>query len=633
MSEDLDLLRRSIEESIGQMILVEVASPIHSNEIARQIREWSKTSQQVAEFGFNTNRDDASALWERCHAAVAGWDAEDPGLLLVRDDSPPDVRIAHNTSKKPTSIGFWRNMNQLREKWDTLPSQTIFLVTHQQYFFLTTEADHFKRWIPLKLHLPELEESAPHRVVTTLSHNSNESLISPFLLDDLGDQATARQNWDAYQERLRRACERGESSQTLAHRYFLPLMAAAVTLHKWPEAAIYDSRIRSVQLSKSQLLRWLRLRSRLEEAQDNVAQAVATAEERLKLAEQYEKENGDLQQPQNPGPAWNILSAINELSNLHERQKNFSEAERWLVYGLGIAPNETIFLNNYAFLLRNVWKDYDRAEGFYKHALEVNPTQAATLSNYANFLADERQEYDKAEELYKRSVKAAPKDARVLSNFAIFLSDFRRDFKRAEELFQRAIEIDSSQGYIFAAYALSLKNLSNNYEKADEYFHRAVELEPKNIVTLQSYSIFLCVVLRDFKRAMPYLRRAMEVEPEQAQHFINYAAALLIQGQKEEGKAILERAAAMSNLTDKQQVGIAFHYYIHFPGDMPSPLEALERVLKSGKRAADWTFDLNIERAQQDGHPNTKLLKALAEVIAEKKSLKTLDVFPEWLRV
>ena len=93
---------------------------------------------------------------------------------------------------------------------------------------------------------------------------------------------------------------------------------------------------------------------------------------------------------------------------------------------------------------------------------------------------------------------------------------------------------------------------------------------------------------------------------------------------------MLDRAAAMRDLTDKQQVGIAFHCYIHFSEDVPSPLKALKRVLKDGKRAADWTFDLNIERAQQNGHPDINLLKALAEVIAEKKSLETLNVFPEW---
>src|SRR5674476_1474327 len=127
MSEDLDLLRRAVEEPVVQMIVAEVISPTHSNELARQIREWADPKRPLTEFGFNANRDDANVLWEHCRAAVAHWTEDNPGLLLVRDDSPSQVRIAHGATDKPTSIGFWRTMNQLREKWDALPSQTVFL--------------------------------------------------------------------------------------------------------------------------------------------------------------------------------------------------------------------------------------------------------------------------------------------------------------------------------------------------------------------------------------------------------------------------------------------------------------------------------------------------------------------------
>jgi Tfp pilus assembly protein PilF len=666
MSEDLDILRRAVEEPVAQMLLAEVGSPTHSNRLAQQIREWAGPDRPVAGFGFNANYDNASELWERCHAAVADWDEVNPGLLLVRDDSPTHVRISHSATDKPTSIGFWRAMNQLREKWDALPSQTVFLVTREQYYFLTTEADHFKRWIPLKLHLPGPEEESPRRLIATPARAADEALTASLLLDDLEDREAARQNWEAYHERLRQAKLRGESPQTLANRYYLPLMAAAITLQKLEEAANYDRMISQVGLSKSQHLRWLRLRSRLEEGQGHIAEAVATTEQRLQLSQELDraraKKDGKQQQL---NPSHNTLSAILELYLLHKRQKNFDEAERWIRQGLNIAPDQIAFLSNYALFLKDVRQDHDKAEEFYQRTLEADPKFANNLGNYANFLqtvrqdydkaeefyqrafeadpkhvnnlgnyggflADVRQDYDKAEEFFRRAVEAAPQQAIALGNYAVFLENERQDYDKAEEFYRRALEADPQYATALGNYAIFLADVRQDYDRAQELYQRALEINPKNAKLLDSYARLLCLRRHNFAQAGIYFQRAVNAAPNETQYVINYAAFLLIQGQKDEGKAMLERAAALPNLSDAQHVAIAFHRYIHFPEEVPSPLKELKLVLKAGKRAKNWTFDLNIERAEQDKHPNVPLLKALASVITEDKDLKSLELFREW---
>lgn len=629
MSEDLDLLRRAVEEPVAGMILAEAVSPSHTHDLTQQVREWIGPLRSVQVLGFDANKDDASVLWERCRDAVTAWDEEPPGLLLVRDDSPSHVRIAHSETDKPTSIGFWRTMNQLREKWDALPSQTVFLVTREQYFFLTTEADHFKRWIPLKLHLPGPEEPAPRRLAATSSRASDESLTAQLLLDDLDDQEAAQQNWEAYQERLRQAHKRDESARALARRYYLPLMAAAIALQKWMEAANYNARINSGELSTSQRLRWLRLRSRLEEAQGDIDQAVATAEERLRLAEELEAERAKEGRGQQE-PSRNILSALLELFVLHWRQNNLDEAERWILQGLKLAPEDYVLLGNYASFLYEGRRDYKKAQELYLQVLEANLDNAVNLGNYASLLETALHEYDKAEQMYLRAIKAEPKRASILSNYANFLSVVRQDDDKAERLYEQAIEADPRRAKTLGNYATFLRNKRHDYEKADRFYHRAIEADPKNAINLGNYAIFLCLTRGDYIQAGIYFRRTMKAAPDDPQCIINYAALLLMQGQRDEGKAELERAAAMSVLSDAQQVGISFHCYIHFPREMPSPLKKLKRILKAGKRAPEWNFDGNIERAQQDGHPNVPLLKALADVVRDEKKLKSLDVFREW---
>jgi len=666
MSEELDLLRRAVEEPVAQMLLAEVTSPTHSSQVARQIREWVKLPRPTAEFGFNANRDDASELWERCREAAAGWDENDPGLLVIHDDSPPLMRIEDGGSKKPTSIGFWRTMNQLREKWDSLPSQTVFLVTSGQYLFLTTEADHFKRWIPLKVHLPKPDEVVSHRRIASHARAYDDSLTVSLPSDDLEGREAANKNRDIYQGRLREAIKRGESPQTLARRYYLPLMAATIALQKWPEAANYNRLIQPFALTASQQLRWLRLRSRLEEAQGRIVEATATATQRLELSQAIDAKGSkeDLAQ-QYGGAAWNTLSAVHELYLLHERHKNFDEAEAWLLCGLYISPNSSAFLGNYAMFLTDIRQDHDQAEIYFQRALEQHPDNGATLGNYANFLRSIRQNYDKAEEYYQRALEINPKDGVALGNYASFLTDIRKDNAKAEVLFHGALDIDDTDEGLLTNFANFLRDILQDYDRAEDFYRRALLANPRDAYTLGSYAsfltykrlddtkaeeyyvqalaaddkhtgnlsnyaIFLSTVRKDFQKADVYMRKAIELEPDDPDYLMNHAAILLMNGLTDEGRAALSLAAAMPNLSEGQQMDIAFERYIHFPMEIPSPLSKLKRDLQMGKRAKGHIFDVNIDRALQDNHPNVPLLKALASVIKDEDPLKSLDAFPEW---
>jgi len=275
-------------------------------------------------------------------------------------------------------------------------------------------------------------------------------------------------------------------------------------------------------------------------------------------------------------------------------------------------------------------KEIVKNDEYYQKALEANPNDIEALNEYAGFLALEREDNDGADALYQRALAAAPNDLKSLNNYALFQANIQRDIDKAEEIFGKALEIAPNDAETLSTYANFQSDSQNDQEKAEEYYKKAMEAAPDDATIISNFAIFLCLALQDFERAEPYFRRTMELEPDNSQHPINFAAFLLIQGNKEEGKAMLDRAEAMDDLQDVQQVAIAFHRYIHFPDVFPTPLKKLKRLLKSGKRALDWTFDLNIERAEKDKHHNMPLLRALAGVIAGEKVIKTLDAAREW---
>jgi hypothetical protein len=74
-------------------------------------------------------------------------------------------------------------------------------------------------------------------------------------------------------------------------------------------------------------------------------------------------------------------------------------------------------------------------------------------------------------------------------------------------------------------------------------------------------------------------------------------------------------------------------FYLYANGDVGHRNNALRNVkayVSVGARSPDWDLTANIERAEKDGHPETKWLPKLAAVINEKEPLSVLDDWPAW---
>ncbi len=274
--------------------------------------------------------------------------------------------------------------------------------------------------------------------------------------------------------------------------------------------------------------------------------------------------------------------------------------------------------------------DPNAKDAIYQSAVEAMPTSPMLLGNYAAFLHNRPKDADRAEEYYKRAIEADPKYANALGNYAVFLENVRKDADRAEEYYKRAIEADPRDAGILGNYARFLKNVREDADRTEEYFKRAIEADPKHANNLNTYGVFLASIRKNADRAEEYFKRAIEADPKHANSLGNYAQFLFAHGRDAEARTKLSEAEAADAKPASLAVELAFYRLAHLPEVWPSELSNVKSFLVGGARSPRWDLSGNIQRAGQSGHPNTRLLEAIAHVISDDAPLASLDEFPEW---
>ena len=517
MNEDLELLRHAIEEPVDQMLLAEVSSPQHALRLATQIQNWSSSSRSIKTVPLDANIDDARDFYDLCQQLAQTWkeDDEPPALLILVDQSVADERIAHPTSQQPTSVGFWRSMNLLREGWNDLPCQTVFLITPQQYYLFSTEADHLKRWIPLKLHIEESENALPQpRHERGIIEPSDEELRPKFAgQDDIDDRGTALAQWDSLRQRELLAIERGDKPETVARRQQLPLFVAAIALERWEDAKRYATFLKDARLPMRDELRRLNLETFFQQRQGNSQQAEVVAQSAIELAMKQGKESDQ-------------LIAQWTLGMLYDSEKQWDKYEHVLDQLFVSYPNNADVLGRYAHFLSYVQGKHDRAEELFKRAIEVKPNSPAAIGSYANFLANIRREYEHAEALFERVIEIDPNRYITLGNYANFLTGVRGDYDRAERLYKRSIEINSNYSITLYNYATFLRNVRKELDGAEEFYDRAIQVDGNDADILNNYANFIAYERGDYNKAESLYERAVDNDKSNPVHLVNYAVFL-----------------------------------------------------------------------------------------------------------
>jgi Tfp pilus assembly protein PilF len=274
-------------------------------------------------------------------------------------------------------------------------------------------------------------------------------------------------------------------------------------------------------------------------------------------------------------------------------------------------------------------KDENTREQKLKKALEECPENTAVITGYyAWFLETISKDYDSAEIYYKKAIEADPMNANYLGAYGIFLFQIRKDYDSAEVYCKKAINANPRHASNLGNYATILDHIRKDYDSAETYYKKAIEADPMHVNNLGNYAIFLFKIRKDHDSAENYYKKAFEIDPKHANNLGNYSQLLFILGKYDDAINFLHHAeeCVTSDRLDLR-VELAFYRYAHLKEDRNDSLSKLRQLLEQGARSPGWPFDENIDRAIKDGHPEPKLLRALARVIGGLDPIEVLDNF------
>ncbi|EIJ32981.1 tetratricopeptide repeat protein [Thiothrix nivea] len=166
--------------------------------------------------------------------------------------------------------------------------------------------------------------------------------------------------------------------------------------------------------------------------------------------------------------------------------------------------------------------------------------------------------------------------------------------------------------------------------EAEKQYQQAIEKNPKDADALTGYAIFLQNTRKDFDQAEKYYRQVIQEVPDNPNIFANLAQIVLAKGELEEGRSLINES--FGNHAERYHATLLlelwFYRLAHFPDSYPYAKQEIVDLLKDGVRD-DWDFSATIAQAEQAGHPDVPLLKALAEVITRKAEFGTLTPYLE----
>ena len=221
------------------------------------------------------------------------------------------------------------------------------------------------------------------------------------------------------------------------------------------------------------------------------------------------------------------------------------------------------------------------------------PAGSSYLYDWANRLHDAR--CDAAEMFYRQILADAPTDSITLGNYTEFLNYVRQDQAHAKILYMRALAADPNNLGHLGNYANLLTDINPTNDQAEVLFTRVLATLPGN-----------------------------------ANDLANYARLLFINARDMEARDLLERALAINPQRDAVRCELLFYAYAHDWRRWPESLALLKSHLVAGERSYGWRLAANVERARVQGHPEPELVAVLADVIADKVPLTSLDAFPSW---
>ena len=298
---------------------------------------------------------------------------------------------------------------------------------------------------------------------------------------------------------------------------------------------------------------------------------------------------------------------------------------------MGIDPRDAIAIGNYARFSAYVHHDHDLVEALFQRALETDPGNPTILSNYSLFRTSIRNDHEREDNLFKYAIEADPDSALAHGSYAVFLSDIRKHPDRAEEYYKSALRLDPDNAENLANYAKFLSSAHKYHDRAETYFKRAIECSPNNAIILGDYARFLMDIRNNENHAEIYFQSAIDASSSGLTQQLDYAMFLLFKDEIKQGIELLQEI--LPDLEGEDLIKALFYVfaYSRSSAERTAALGKIRGLLEGRIRNPLFDPFQDVRRLVDEGHQDSRLLEALANVITVRQDLHSLDKFPKWV--
>lgn len=260
---------------------------------------------------------------------------------------------------------------------------------------------------------------------------------------------------------------------------------------------------------------------------------------------------------------------------------NYKEAEKYMLKGIEVAPEDADMYANYGLYLHEYKGDYDRAEDSYKKAYKLNPRHEDNNQHYGYLLHTIREDYENAEIHYRIALEVNPLNEAALLDYGIMRCFNLFDPVGGLELLEKARQLSPNDPTVLGNIALAYTTYEIDLSKAEQYFRTAVAAQPSS-----------------FKKQA------------------NFAQLLFVLGKTDEAMQCIDIARKYAGKNYDVLLEIDFYLFAHCEVMQNTAKNNLETLLKRGYNNVLKNFSVNIKAAISKKHSDIKSLITLAKKIS-----------------
>lgn len=318
---------------------------------------------------------------------------------------------------------------------------------------------------------------------------------------------------------------------------------------------------------------------------------------------------------------------------LHGRRADPKRAEGLLQRAMEIDPGNARIAMIYAKFRDEVLMDDEAAEDTYRKAINLDPRDATVLATYGRFLQYSRRKPNAAEDRLRKAVAMEPRNALALRSYGWFLVLERGNKEEGERYLRRAVTAAPSDAEALGDLAEFLTKHASNRDETEEMFRRALAADAGNKRTLRRYARFMADSKGDPNAADELYRKVLDEQPKDARALSGAAHSMFIQGRRQEGLVLLDRAfdAAMGEEPRRRSIDLLLElWFYRYAYDHDAGRDAIKAAVWLVKEGAKITrIDLGsiVAQAIAENHAEPDILRELSRVVSGNARPERLDRF------